>query len=118
MHDNDLHLPIRRYRWLKGLDRTLWYALASTGRPWPFVEGAGVVSQSHWEKLASRYRVKLRKPIMSLALDGLETDLRNIGAVVDDTPPPTRPFDNKEEEDDEDEQHVHRHVHSFRPKMR
>lgn len=129
LHDNDLHLPIRRYRWLKGLDRTLWYALASTGRPWPFVEGAGVISQSHWEKLAARYRVKLSKPIMSLALDGLETDLRNIGAVVDDTPPPMRPVDDEEEDDDDednpmelgthsDEQHVHRHVHSFRPKMR
>ncbi|WP_337263693.1 MULTISPECIES: secretion/conjugation apparatus DotM-related subunit [unclassified Serratia (in: enterobacteria)] len=127
LHDNDLHLPIRRYRWLKGLDRTLWYALASTGRPWPFVEGAGVVSQSHWEKLAARYRVKLNKPMMSLALDGLETDLRNIGAVVDDTPPTSRPFDEEEEDDDEDstgsqttsnEQHIHRHVHPFRPKMR
>lgn len=130
LHDNDLHLPIRRYRWLKGLDRTLWYALASTGRPWPFIEGAGVISQSHWETLAARYRVKLRKPIMSLALDGLETDLKNIGAVVDDAPTSTHPSPDEAEDDDEDdgdtsssqaasaEQHVHRHVHSFRPKVR
>lgn len=124
LHDNDLHLPIRRYRWLKGLDRTLWYALASTGRPWPFVEGAGVVSQSHWEKLAARYRVRLNKPIMTLALDGLEADLRNIGAVVDDTLTADRPpLDDLEDDEDNDaapsdEQHVHRHVHSFRPKMR
>ncbi|MET6203927.1 conjugal transfer protein TrbA [Enterobacter cloacae] len=132
LHDNDLHLPTRRYRWLKGLDRTLWYALASTGRPWPFVEGAGVVSQAHWEKLASRYRVRLTKPIMSLAIEGLETDLRNIGAVVEE-PAPTKlsPADVDDEDDDEDEagnnplmnstadeQHVHRHVHTFRPKMR
>lgn len=132
LHDNDLHLPIRRYRWLKGLDRTLWYALASTGRPWPFVEGAGVVSQSHWEKLAARYQVRLSKPIMVLALEGLETDLRNIGAVVDDTPtaehPPLNELEEDEDEEDDEnndasqpqsaEQHVHRHVHSFRPKMR
>lgn len=131
LHDNDLHLPIRRYRWLKGLDRTLWYTLASTGRPWPFVEAAGVVSHAHWEKLAARYRVRLTRPIMSLALDGLETDLRNIGAVVDDTPRPVRPaedIDDDEEEDNgdatakpgdsPDEQHAHRHVHSFRPKMK
>ncbi|MDX6917833.1 conjugal transfer protein TrbA [Pectobacterium carotovorum] len=132
LHDNDLHLPIRRYRWLKGLDRTLWYALASTGRPWPFVEGAGVVSQAHWEKLASRYRVRLTKPIMSLAIEGLETDLRNLGAVVEE-PAPTKPslhdVDDADEDEDEagnnqlmnsttDEQHVHRHVHTFRPKMR
>lgn len=129
LHDNDLHLPIRQYRWLKGLDRTLWYALASTGRPWPFIEGAGVVSQSHWEKLAARYRVRLNKPIMTLVIDGLENDLKNIGALVDDPPAVSRPFDEDEEEDDEDdspspsratseEQHIHRHVHSFHPRMR
>ncbi len=130
LHDNDLHLPIKRYRWLKGLDRTLWYALASTGRPWPFVEAAGVVSQAHWETLASRYRVRLTRPIMTLALDGLETDLRNIGAVVDDTPTAPPSHEEDEEDDDDtvdgpsssasqpDEQHIHRHVHSFRPKMR
>ncbi|UAN54595.1 conjugal transfer protein TrbA (plasmid) [Serratia sp. JSRIV002] len=131
LHDNDLHLPIRRYRWLKGLDRTLWYALASTGRPWPFVEGAAVVSHSHWEKLAARYRVRLSKPILTLALDGLEHDLRNIGAVVDDTPTAARPsLDELEDDDDAEdsdepssqtpsvEQHVHRHVNSLRPKMR
>ncbi|EOE7356101.1 TPA: conjugal transfer protein TrbA [Enterobacter hormaechei] len=131
LHDNDLHLPIRRYRWLKGLDRTLWYALASTGRPWPFVEGAGVASQAHWEKLAARYRVRLTKPIMSLAIEGLETDLKNIGAVVEE-PAPAQPsvVDVDDEDDDDDavnnqltnstadEPHVHRHVHSFRPKMR
>lgn len=130
LHDNDLHLPIRRFRWLKGLDRPLWYTLASTGRPWPFVEAAGVVSQAHWETLAARYRVRLSHPIMSLALNGLEDDLRNIGAVVDDTPGPARsPAEEEDdiEDDDEDagptaghteEPHAHRHTHSFRPKMR
>lgn len=130
LHDNDLHLPIRRFRWLKGLDRTLWYTLASTGRPWPFVEAAGVVSQAHWETLAARYRIRLPHPIMSLALDGLEDDLRNIGAVVDDSPRPTRASvkeENDIDDDDEDVAHednptqearTHRHTHSFRPKMR
>lgn len=130
LHDNDLHLPIRRFRWLKGLDRPLWYTLASTGRPWPFVEAAGVVSQAHWETLAARYRVRLSHPIMSLALNGLEDDLRNIGAVIDDTPGPARsPVEEEDdiEDDDEDagptaghteEPHAHRHTHSFRPKMR
>jgi len=130
LHDNDLHLPIRRFRWLKGLDRPLWYTLASTGRPWPFVEAAGVVSQAHWETLAARYRVRLSHPIMSLALDGLEADLRNIGAVVDDTPGTVRsPVEEEDDVDDDDEDadpaaghteepHAHRHTHSFRPKMR
>lgn len=130
LHDNDLHLPIRRFRWLKGLDRPLWYTLASTGRPWPFVEAAGVVSQAHWETLAARYRVRLSHPIMSLALDGLEADLRYIGAVVDDTPGMVRsPVEEEDDVDDDDEDadptaghteepHAHRHTHSFRPKMR
>jgi len=130
LHDNDLHLPIRRFRWLKGLDRPLWYTLASTGRPWPFVEAAGVVSQAHWETLAARYRVRLSHPIMSLALDGLEADLRNIGAVVDDTTGTVRsPAEEEDDIEDDDEEtnpaadqteetHSHRHTHSFRPKMR
>ncbi len=130
LHDNDLHLPTRRFRWLKGLDRTLWYSLASSGRPWPFVEGAGVVSQAQWERLAAHYRVRLSKPIMTLAIDGLEQDLRNIGAVIDETTLASPAINDEEEEDYDDEcdqsspdnaseeNHVHRHVHSFRPKMR
>lgn len=103
LHNNVLHLPIRRYRWLKGLDRTLWYALASTGRPWPFVEDAGVASQSQWETLVAHYQVRLNCPIMTLVIDGLDTDLRNIGAVVD-APSTTSPSssDEQEEEDGED----------------
>lgn len=130
LHDNDLHLPIRRFRWLKGLDRPLWYSLASTGRPWPFVEAAGIVSQAHWETLAARYRVRLNHPIMNLALDGLEDDLRNIGAVVEDTPATVRaPVEAEGGMDDDDddagpaaghteEPHAHRHTPSFHPKMR
>lgn len=121
LHDNDLHLPIRRYRWLKGLDRTLWYALASTGRPWPFVEGVGVVSQSQWEKLAARYHIQLSHPVMTLALDGLEADLRNIGAVMDISPPNSRSSEYACEDNEEPPacaQHIHRHHPTHRPRMR
>jgi intracellular multiplication protein IcmP len=124
LHDNDLHLPIRRYRWLKGLDRTLWYALASTGRPRPFVEGAGVVTQSHWEKLSAQHRVRLSRPIMSLALDGLETDLRGIGAITDEDIPYMRSSEYANEEKDDghspvfDQQNIHRHQRTSRPRMR
>lgn len=129
LHDNDLHLPIRRYRWLKGLDRTLWYALASTDRPWPFIEGAGVVSQSQWEKLAARHHVRLTHPVMSLALDGLEADLRSIGAVMDIPAPRSRSSEYAGDDNGEslpfespaptaDEQHVHRHHPTHRPRMR
>lgn len=129
LHDNDLHLPARRFRWLKGLDRTLFYALSSTGRPWPFVEAAGVVTQAQWETLAAQHKVQLKAPQMSLALDGLERDLRNIGAVAEELPEadiPASPNDDEEEDGEEEtplspseaEPHVHRHVHNLRPKMR
>jgi intracellular multiplication protein IcmP len=129
LHDNDLHLPIRRYRWLKGLDRTLWYALASTGRPWPFIEGTAVVSQAHWETVSAQYGIHLDRPIMRLAIEGLEADLRNLGAVAEEmNVSPATPQDDGEEDEDDDEDdtsaaaeqepHVHRHVHTFKPKMR
>lgn len=103
LHNNDLHLPGARFRWLKGLDRTLWYALSSTGRPFPFVEGAGVVSQAHWETLAAQYQVRLTRPVMALALDGLETDLITLGAVVNPTPRQPSQLDDEDDEEEEEE---------------
>lgn len=103
LHDNDLHLPGARFRWLKGLDRTLWYALSSTGRPFPFVEGAGVATMMHWEKLAVKHRAKLPGPVMVLAVDALEYDLMSIGAVIDDRPRTSGPTGPEGEDEDDDD---------------
>ena len=123
LHDNDLHLPGRRFRWLKGLDRPLWYALSSSGRPVPFTEGAGIVSQAQWERLAAHYSITLNKPVMTLALEALEDDLKSIGAIViPEAAPHADVPDDPEEDDDSDETVATteapatlRHTHTFRP---
>lgn len=96
LHANDLHLPPARFRWLKGLDRTLWYALCSSDRPKPFVEGAGVVTQAQWEREAAQHHVTLPAPILNYAVEGLERDLISVGIVIDDRKPK---IDESEEDD-------------------
>ncbi|WP_203448981.1 MULTISPECIES: conjugal transfer protein TrbA [Photorhabdus] len=90
LHDQDLRLPGARFRWLKGLDRILWYTLTSSGRPKVFVEGAGVIAAAKWERLISdislRLQVNIPRPEnwMDIAIIGLEKDLRSIGLVLDE----------------------------------
>nr|WP_241389597.1 conjugal transfer protein TrbA [Serratia proteamaculans]ULG17466.1 TrbA [Serratia proteamaculans] len=90
LHDQDLRLPGPRFRWLKGLDRTLWYALTSTGRPKVFVEGAGVIAVSKWETLigtvSERLKVTIPIPVsrMDKAIYGLEIDLRGVGLTLEE----------------------------------
>ncbi len=106
LHDRDLRLPGARFRWLKGLDRTLWYALTSTGRPKAFIEGAGVIAVAKWETLIADVSLRLRTTIslpescMDKAIDGLETDLRNVGKVMAEHQPSTSERD--EEQTDEE----------------
>ena len=40
-------LPALKFRWIKAIDRTLWYCISSHGRKTPFIEAGGVVA--HWE---------------------------------------------------------------------
>ncbi len=88
LHDQDLRLPGARFRWLKGLDRTLWYALTSSGRPKVFIEGAGVIAAANWETLIAEVSERLKLPItapanrMDKAIDGLDADLRDLDLVI------------------------------------
>lgn len=97
LHAQDLRLPAGQFRWLKGIDRTLWYVLSSSDRSKVFVEGAGVVTAAQWESLVSRLSKKLRVVIPPpdnltvYAVRGLENDLRKIGMVIDDHEPDTSP---------------------------
>lgn len=90
LHAQDLRLPAGQFRWLKGIDRTLWYVLSSSDRSKCFVEGAGVVTAAQWESLVSQLSKKLKVVIpapdnlTAFAVRGLEDDLRNIGMVIDD----------------------------------
>lgn len=90
LHAQDLRLPAGLFRWLKGIDRTLWYVLSSSDRSKCFVEGAGVVTAAQWESLVSQLSKKLKvvipapENLTAFAVRGLEDDLRNIGMVIDD----------------------------------
>lgn len=96
LHAQDLRLPAGLFRWLKGLDRTLWYVLSSSDRSKCFVEGAGVVTAAQWESLVSQRSKKLKvvipapENLTAFAVRGLEDDLRNIGMVIDDHERKTR----------------------------
>lgn len=133
LHDNDLHLPGARFRWLKGMDRSLWYALTSTGRPVPFVEGAGIISQMQWERIAAKNNVKLNAPMMDLAIDGLERYMINIGVIADynttrmpsgDASELSDDSENDDEEDDIEEEPTevtprsHKLTNTLRPRMK
>ncbi|MFL3403371.1 conjugal transfer protein TrbA, partial [Escherichia coli] len=77
LFDDDLQLPSANFRWLKGVDRTLWYALSSAGRGKFFIEGGGVIAWSQCES----YRLTLDEekaakfpPTVRAAVLGLELD--------------------------------------------
>lgn len=108
LHAQDLRLPAGQFRWLKGIDRTLWYVLSSSDRSKVFVEGAGVVTAAQWESLVSRLSKKLRVVIPPpdnltvYAVRGLENDLRKIGMVIDDHEPDTSPGEQEDNSTSDD----------------
>lgn len=78
LFDDDLQLPSAHFRWLKGVDRTLWYALSSVGRGKYFIEGAGVIAWSQCEtyrRTLSEDRAALFPATVRAAVLGLELDL-------------------------------------------
>jgi intracellular multiplication protein IcmP len=75
-------LPSAHFRWLKGLDRQLWYALNTTGRKGPFMESAAVFTQTLWEEFAADHGYRLQKPQVEDAIDGVETYLIKIGLMA------------------------------------
>ena len=66
------YLPPNWFLWLKGVDRTLWYAMADVGRRAPHVESAGVFG--HWLAEKARGR-KLEMPFVKNAVSGLRVEL-------------------------------------------
>lgn len=102
LHANDLHLPNARFRWLKGLDRSLWYALCSSDRPKAFIEGAGIVTMAQWEREAALHNERIPTSVVIYAVEGLELDLMTVGAVIDDRiPVDEEDFAFDDESDDE-----------------
>lgn len=84
LFDNDLKLPPAQFRWLKGIDRTLWMALSSVGRGKYFVEGAGVIAWSQCETRnhgLSPEEAAEFPPTVRAAVLGLDQELRNYGHI-------------------------------------
>lgn len=74
-------LASSHFRWLKGMDRPLWYALNTTGRKAPFVESAAVFTQCLWEEFAFENGYRLQSPCLDAAVDGIEAYLVKAGIV-------------------------------------
>lgn len=74
-------LPSSHFRWLKGMDRGLWYALNTTGRKTPFIESAAVFCHTLWEEYAADMNYKLTAPYIEDAIDGIEAYLKKIGII-------------------------------------
>ena len=66
------YLPPNWFLWLKGVDRTLWYALADVGRETPHIECAG--TWGHWlaEKALNK---RLEVPFVKNAVEGIALEL-------------------------------------------
>jgi len=74
-------LPSSNFRWLKGMDRGLWYALNTTGRKVPFIESAAVFCQASWEDFLQDAGYTIQEPVLDGAIDGIEQYLIKIGLI-------------------------------------
>ena len=72
-------LATSMFRWLKAIDRTLWYCLNNVGRRAYHIEGAGVVSHFQAERISKQ---PLIDPYMEDAIDGLLSYL-DVNAIED-----------------------------------
>lgn len=81
LYGRDLRLPPARFRWLKGVDRTLWYALHSADTAKVFVEGAGVQAQARAEVHAHKLGLPRPGLMVTQAIEGLQTELESVGLV-------------------------------------
>ncbi len=75
-------LPSSHFRWLKGMDRALWYALNTTGRKSPFLESAAVFTQALWENFAFDSGYRLTEPCIEDAVNGVASYLIKIGLMA------------------------------------
>lgn len=74
-------LPSSQFRWLKGMDRPLFYALNTGLRKTPFLEASAVFTQTLWEEYAEHVGYRLTEPFIDDAVDGVEKYLAKLGLV-------------------------------------
>lgn len=75
-------LPSSQFRWLKGMDRNLFYALNIGKRKAPFLEQGAVFTQMLWEEFAENVGYRLTEPFVEDAIDGVEKYLAKLGLVA------------------------------------
>lgn len=80
LYGRDLRLPSARFRWLKGVDRTLWYALHSADTAKVYIEGAGVLARSRAEARANQLGLPCGLRVEK-AIDGLNAEMEGIGLI-------------------------------------
>lgn len=81
LYGQDLRLPPARFRWLKGIDRTLWYGLHTADTAKVYVEGSGIVAQARAECKAVKLGLPRPGKLVTKAIDGLQAELESIGLV-------------------------------------
>ena len=77
-------VPTTYFRWLKGIDRSLWYALNTTGRKTAFIESAAVFTQVQWEMFAEQQGYLLIQPNVGNAVKALKEYLEERKITVKD----------------------------------
>jgi intracellular multiplication protein IcmP len=74
-------LPSSHFRWLKGIDRSLWAALNTTGRKTPFIESVAVFTQTRWESYLETLGTPLQEPHLDDAITAIEAYLTKVGLI-------------------------------------
>lgn len=74
-------LPSSYFRWLKGMDRGLFYVLNTTGRKTPFIESTGVFSDYLWRSFNNKNNIDYSEPMFEEAIDGIENYLIKAGEL-------------------------------------
>lgn len=87
LYAHDLRLTPPNWLWLKGVDRTLFYALHRANTTKGFIEGAGIVAVTRTETEAMRLGLPCPQACVDEAIDGLRTDMLSLGLIWDEPQP-------------------------------
>lgn len=87
LYAHDLRLTPPNWLWLKGIDRTLFYALHRANTTKEFIEGAGIVAVARTENEAIRLGLPCPIPCVEEAVEGFRIDMVSLGLIWDEPQP-------------------------------
>lgn len=87
LYAHDLRLTPPNWLWLKGVDRTLFYALHRANTAKGFIEGAGIVAVARTEAEAIRLGLPCPEACVDEAINGLRADILSLGLLWDEPQP-------------------------------